>query len=77
VGTEAQILAGQYRSNIKPRAITGTLHAFEVRYDVPVIFCENPEHAGRLIERWAFWFAREMVETVNTLRRETPRGTIV
>jgi DNA excision repair protein ERCC-4 len=69
VGTEAQILAGQYRSNIKPRAITGTLHAFEVRYDVPVVFCDTPERAARQIERWAFWFAREMVETVNALWR--------
>jgi DNA excision repair protein ERCC-4 len=69
VGTETQILAGQYHSNIKPQAITGTLHAFEVRYDVPVVFCETPEIAGRLIERWAFWFAREMVETVNALWR--------
>jgi DNA excision repair protein ERCC-4 len=69
VGTEVQILSGQYHSNIKPQAIMGTLHAFEVRYDVPVMFCEKPENAGRLIERWAFWFAREMVGTVNSLCR--------
>jgi hypothetical protein len=33
-----------------------------LRYDLPVVFCETPEIAGRL-----FWFAREMVETVNSL----------
>jgi DNA excision repair protein ERCC-4 len=43
IGSEAQILKGEYHSNIKPQAITGTLHAFEVRYDVPVVFCETPE----------------------------------
>ena len=69
VGTETQILGGRYCSNIKPQAVMGTLHAFEIRYDVPVVFCETPEIAGRLVERWAFWFAREMVEAVNSLWR--------
>ena len=69
IGSEAQILAGQYHSNIKPKAILATLSAFEVRYDLPVVFSETPESAGRRIERWAFWFAREMVETVNSLWR--------
>jgi DNA excision repair protein ERCC-4 len=77
VGTEEQILAGRYCSNIKPQSVMGTLQAFEVRYDVPVVFCETPERAARQIERWAFWFAREMVETVNGLWRETPCGTTV
>jgi DNA excision repair protein ERCC-4 len=77
VGSEAQISKGEYHSNIKPQAVMGTLHAFEVHYDVPVVFCDTPEIAGRLIERWAFWFAREMVEIVNALWRETPRATCV
>jgi DNA excision repair protein ERCC-4 len=69
VGTEAQILQGQYCSNIKPQAVMGTLGAFEARYDVPVIFKASAELAAAQIERWAFWFAREMVETVNDLWR--------
>lgn len=69
VGTEAEILKGDYRSNIKPAAVVGTLRAFEVRYDVPVVFCETAETAATRIESWAYWFAREMVETVNDLRR--------
>lgn len=52
VGSETEILKAQYHSNVTPRAVLGTLHAFEVRYDVPVVFCETPEIAGRLIERW-------------------------
>lgn len=69
VGTEAAIQAGQYRSNIKPAAVLGTLRAFEVRYDVPVVFCDTAEAAAARIESWAYWFAREMVQVVNDLRR--------
>jgi DNA excision repair protein ERCC-4 len=71
VGTEAQILQGRFCSNSKPQAVMGTLRAFEIRYDVPVVFTETPETAGRLVEHWAFWFAREMVERVNALWRGT------
>jgi DNA excision repair protein ERCC-4 len=69
VGTEADILRGDYRSNIKPQAVIGTLRAFEVRYDIPVVFCDTAEAAANRIESWAFWFAREVVEVVNDLRR--------
>jgi ERCC4-type nuclease len=69
VGAESQILKGDYHSNIKPQAVIGTLRAFEIRYDVPVVFCETPELAGCQVESWAFWFAREMVEIVNSLWR--------
>jgi ERCC4-type nuclease len=69
VGTEAQILQGDYCSNIKPQAVLGTLGAFEARYDLPVVFKPSPELAAAQIERWAFYFAREMVEVVNDLWR--------
>jgi DNA excision repair protein ERCC-4 len=69
VGTEAQIQEGEYCSNIRPRAVMSTLGAFEARYDLPVVFKPSPELAAAQIERWAFWFAREMVEVVNDLWR--------
>jgi ERCC4-type nuclease len=69
VGSEAEISKGNYHSNIKPAAVLGTLRAFEVRYDLPVVFCQTPELAGHQVESWAFWFAREIVETVNDLWR--------
>jgi DNA excision repair protein ERCC-4 len=69
VGTEAQILAGQYHSSINPKAVLATLSAFEIRYEVPVVFRETPELAAAQVERWAYWFAREMVEAVNSLWR--------
>jgi DNA excision repair protein ERCC-4 len=69
VGTEAEILAGQYRSNIKSQAVIATLRAFEMRYDTPVVFCDTAEAAAARIESWAYWFAREIVEVVNALWR--------
>jgi ERCC4-type nuclease len=69
VGHELEIQSGQYRSNITPKAVFATLSAFEVRYDLPVVFRATPELAARQIESWAFWFAREMIETVNDLWR--------
>lgn len=71
VGSEAEILAGEYHSNIKPQAVMATLCAFEVRYDLPVVFVPSPENGARLIERWAFYFARESVQVVNDLWRGT------
>lgn len=69
VGTEAQIQEGKYYANIKPQAVMATLGAFEARYDLPVVFKPSPELAAAQIERWAFWYAREMVEVVNDLLR--------
>ncbi len=58
VGSEAEILAGHYQSNIKPNAVLATVCAFEV-YDLPVVFVSTARAGGRLVERWAFYFARE------------------
>jgi hypothetical protein len=69
VGSEAEILAGQYHSNIKPNAVLATVWAFEVRYDLPVVFVQTAKAGARLVERWAFYFARQTVETVNDLWR--------
>jgi DNA excision repair protein ERCC-4 len=69
VGSETQIQEGQYCSNVKPQAVMSTLGAFEARYDLPVVFKPTPELAAAQIERWAYWFARETVETINGLWR--------
>jgi DNA excision repair protein ERCC-4 len=69
VGSEAEILSGQYHSNIKPNAVLATLYAFEVRYDLPVVFVPTAQAGARLVERWAFYFAREAVGIVNNLWR--------
>lgn len=69
IGSEAEILAGQYHSNIKPKAVLASVCAFEVRYDLPLVFVSTAQAGARLVERWAFYFARETVGVVNDLWR--------
>ena len=69
VGTREEIEAGDYRSTIRPAAVLGTLAAFEIRYDVPVVFEPTPESAGTRVETWVWYAAREQIEEVNALFR--------
>jgi hypothetical protein len=41
--------------------------AFEARYDLPVVFVPTARAGACLVERWAFYFARETVAAVNDL----------
>ena len=63
VGERADIVTGRYHSRIRPKAVLATLGAFEVRYDLPVIFVASPLEAAASIERWVFWYSREVVKT--------------
>jgi ERCC4-type nuclease len=69
VGTVGEIERGEYRSQVKPAAVLANLAAIEARFDLPVVFAPSPEEAARKIESWAYWFAREQVECVNTIAR--------
>ena len=51
-----------------------TLAAFEVRYDLPVVFAPTAEADAARIERWAYWFSRETVEATNNLLRGCRQG---
>jgi hypothetical protein len=42
VGTEAAILESKYYSGISPQCVVATLGAFEVRYDVPIVYSTTP-----------------------------------
>ena len=70
IGTREDIAAGHYHSKIAPKAVLATLCAFEVRY-LPVVFAETPEVGAREVERWAWWFSREVVENANDLLRRS------
>ena len=61
----------RYRSSISPAAVLGTLSAFECRYDIPVVWADTPADGAALVERWAWYFAREYVESINNLFRNT------
>jgi len=69
VGTREAIAAGRYHSKINPKSVLATLSAFEIRYDLPIVWAETPETAAREIERWIWFLAREVVENANDLLR--------
>jgi ERCC4-type nuclease len=46
VGSEAEILADQYHSNIKPQDVLATVCTFEMRYDLPVVFVPTARAGG-------------------------------
>ena len=73
IGTRQEIEAGAYRSSVRPAAVLGTLSAFEVRYDCPVVFADDPAAGAALVERWAWYAAREHVEAANGLLRGTQK----
>jgi len=69
VGSREDIAAGHYHSRIAAKSVLATLSAFEVRYDLPVVFAATPQEAAMMVERWVFWFSREVVENANNLLR--------
>jgi hypothetical protein len=69
IGSRGEIELGRYRSRISPKAVLATLSAFEVRYQVPVVYCPTPEIAARQVESWLYWVARELVLTTERLLR--------
>ena len=60
--TEEDVHAHNYRSNMSPNALLGSVHTFEVRYDIPLVWEPDVGAAARLVERWAQRFAREAVK---------------
>ena len=44
--TQLEIHTAQYRSNIAPQAVFAILHAFEIRYDLPVVFRTTHNESG-------------------------------
>jgi ERCC4-type nuclease len=71
VGRRAEIEAQRYYSRIAPQAVLASLGAFEVRYSIPVVFCSSPEEAATAIERWAFYFSREVLKLAHALSKSS------
>lgn len=69
IGTPSEIEAHQYRGQIAPAAVMGSLAAWEVRFNVPVVFSPSPAAAALRVERWAHYYARELHQSANALRR--------
>lgn len=68
VGHRSEIVAGNYRSRAKPQSILASLNAFEVRYDIPVVFA-NEKAAAELVYRWAYWFSREVAKNAGNMEK--------
>ena len=67
IGSEQQIANGQYRSNANPKAVLHSMYALEIRYSVPIVFSPTPQAAALLVERWAYWYAREICKNAKGL----------
>ncbi len=63
VGNRLDVESHRYQSKATPKAILHTLAAFEVRYDLPLVWTPSPEAGAALVESWAWWFAREILKT--------------
>jgi len=60
IGTEADITNHRYRSKASPKSILHSLYAFEARYGIPAVWGGSESRSAALVERWAFWYAREV-----------------
>ncbi len=68
VATEVEITAGAWHSKITPKAVRATMASFEARY-IPIVLTPTPESGALVVERWAWRFAREVVQSANDLLR--------
>jgi ERCC4-type nuclease len=67
IGSEAEIAQGMSRARgVNPKAVLHSLYAIEAR-GVPVVFASSPTAAASLVERWAYWRAREVLKTTRGL----------
>ncbi len=69
IGSASDIQAHRYQSNASPKAILHSLWTFEARYNVPVVFAPDIDRAAVLVERWAFWFARELLNVTSAMEK--------
>ena len=75
IGSRLAIELHEYRSDMHPNAVLGTLAAYEQRYDLPPEFAETPEQAALTVERWAVYFVREQVERARDVLRAAELAT--
>lgn len=60
--TWEQILAGDYRSQLDPKAFTASIAAWQARYDAHVLFCED-KTTGTLIYKTLYYELKERLES--------------
>ena len=75
IGHRIEIEQHRYRSNILPQSILGSLGAWEIRYDLPVVWADTPEAGAVLVERWAHYFAREVLKQAAAVSKAVDGAT--
>lgn len=55
------IKSHNYRSQLSPKALMGSLLAWQVRYNITVMFC-RPEETGELIHATFYYWLKERLE---------------
>ena len=75
--TEEDVHAHNYRSNMSPNALLGSVLTFEVRYDIPLVWEPDVGVAAQLVERWAQRFAREAVKGSYRISEGTKKADAV
>ena len=64
IGKQSDLSSGNYRSKAKPKSVLHSIWAMEARYNIPFVFSPTPATASILVERWAYWFHREIHKAV-------------
>lgn len=75
VGTEDELANGDYTSTTPPAAVMASLITWEVRFDVPVVFCDDAEVAGGMVEAWIRAFAKELAKDAGNAIAGIPDAT--
>lgn len=63
LGSEHSVMNHEYRSDVTPAAIMGSLFTWSCRYRIPFQFCASRQEAARLCELYAWYYASEIIKT--------------
>ena len=64
------ILEHRYRSNMTPESVIGSLASFQVRYELPIVFCGDAEGASRYTLAMFRNFYRQCAEFAKQFNQE-------
>ncbi len=57
--TYSDIVEGNYRSQYNKKAFLATLHSFQFRYNMPIMFMPRKEHSALFIKKYFEYYLKE------------------
>jgi len=66
---DRDILSFPYRSDINPKSVLGSLYSWQAQFQLPFVLTPTRESAASLIETWAIYHCRTIVQAANHLLR--------